>query len=589
MADEQDSNEQVDESDEASEPLLSFDTADTTVMPHWAEPATGETPAIDGGDEPAQRGSRLFPNLPDDPNMVDTSGDTGFDPVGEQLPPTVEELFNDRSDPTEDPMATGPMALADLPASEDPAPSAPVIGEDTTVIRGLGDDDPVAPYGSSTTGSLHTPDDDVAGSALLGLEASDDPFDQQVSTDQTPGPEIVEIEVPVGAGSVPDVEKIPEAAMDDDFPEAPDVSALFDDEVAPTAAPLGETERVPLGSSDTDAPESEGLDAWADLDTPAPHWREGSQDYEERPVAQDDERTVLHFDDTRGGGGDKRGDPPVPPEGGRNVPAAIAVGVTLAALFFGLLSVGSAATMALVTVALVLAAAELFQSVRNVGYRPATLLGMAAVGGTALAAYWKGVEAYPLILALLTVAGLLWFLLGVEAEHATANLAITMLGVVWVGVLGSFAALLLRQPHGDAVLIGAVVGTVAYDVGGYVVGRTTGQSRLAPHISPNKTYEGLIGGMILSVVVTTLVLNKVPGIFPWENMADALWLGVVVAIVAPLGDLAQSLIKRDLGVKDMGSLLPGHGGVFDRFDALLFVLPAAYYVSDVLNIATPAV
>jgi len=589
VADEQDSTERFDESDEVSEPLLSFDTADATVMPHWAEPVTGEIEAIDGGDEPAQSGSRLFPNLPDDPNMVDTSGDTGFDPVGEQLPPTVEELFNDRSDPLEDPMATGPMALADLPVSEDPTLSTPVTGEDTTVIRGLGDDDPVAPYGSGTSGSLRAPDNDLSGSAMLGLEASDDPFDPQVSTDQAPGPGIVEIEVPVGAGSVPDVEKIPEAAMDDDFPEAPDVSALFDDEVAPAAAPLGETERVPLGSSETDAPEGEGPDAWANLDTPAPHWREGSQDYEERPVAQDDERTVLHLDDTRGGGGDKRGAPPGPPEGGRNIPAATAVGVILAALFFGLLSVGSAAAMALVAVALVLAAAELFQSVRNVGYRPATLLGITAVGGTALAAYWKGVEAYPLVLALLTVAGLLWFLLGVEAEHATANLAITMLGVVWVGVLGSFAALLLRQPHGDAVLIGAVVGTVAYDVGGYVVGRTTGQSRLAPHISPNKTYEGLIGGMILSVVVTTLVLNKVPGIFPWENMADALWLGVVVAIVAPLGDLAQSLIKRDLGVKDMGSLLPGHGGVFDRFDALLFVLPAAYYVSDVLNIATPAV
>ena len=70
-------------------------------------------------------------------------------------------------------------------------------------------------------------------------------------------------------------------------------------------------------------------------------------------------------------------------------------------------------------------------------------------------------------------------------------------------------------------------------------------------------------------------------------MSDALWMGVAVALTAPMGDLAQSMIKRDLGVKDMGTLLPGHGGVFDRFDALLFVLPAAYFVSDVLNIATP--
>ena len=111
----------------------------------------------------------------------------------------------------------------------------------------------------------------------------------------------------------------------------------------------------------------------------------------------------------------------------------------------------------------------------------------------------------------------------------------------------------------------------------------TGQSRLAPHISPNKTYEGLIGGMLCSVLATTLVLFKFPGIHPWQTeMMDALSLAVVVAVVAPIGDLAQSLIKRDLGVKDMGSLLPGHGGVFDRFDGLLLVLPAAYYVSDLV-------
>jgi len=132
-------------------------------------------------------------------------------------------------------------------------------------------------------------------------------------------------------------------------------------------------------------------------------------------------------------------------------------------------------------------------------------------------------------------------------------------------------------------LIGAVIGTVSYDVGGYVIGRTTGQSRLTPHISPNKTYEGLIGGMILAIVVTTLVLNSLPGVDPWtESMTDALLLGIAIAVMAPLGDLTQSLVKRDLGVKDMGSLLPGHGGVFDRFDGLLFVLPAAYYVSDLV-------
>ena len=84
---------------------------------------------------------------------------------------------------------------------------------------------------------------------------------------------------------------------------------------------------------------------------------------------------------------------------------------------------------------------------------------------------------------------------------------------------------------------------------------------------------------MLSVVVTTLVMNRFPGVFPWtENLLDALWLSLAVALAAPLGDLSQSLVKRDVAVKDMGNLLPGHGGVFDRFDALLFALPAAYFV-----------
>ncbi|HEX2063195.1 MAG TPA: phosphatidate cytidylyltransferase, partial [Acidimicrobiales bacterium] len=96
--------------------------------------------------------------------------------------------------------------------------------------------------------------------------------------------------------------------------------------------------------------------------------------------------------------------------------------------------------------------------------------------------------------------------------------------------------------------------------------------------------EGLVGGMVTSVVVTLLVIGAVPGVHPWTT-GDALALGLVVAMVAPIGDLCQSMVKRDLGIKDMGTLIPGHGGVMDRFDSLLFVLPATYYLVRLLDLA----
>jgi phosphatidate cytidylyltransferase len=151
-----------------------------------------------------------------------------------------------------------------------------------------------------------------------------------------------------------------------------------------------------------------------------------------------------------------------------------------------------------------------------------------------------------------------------------------------VGVLGSFASLMLRYPgnEGIAFLLGAIIATVANDVGAFFVGRQVGRTPLAPAVSPNKTLEGTLGGALVSAVVCVLVVSRIS---PWD-VGGALALALVVAVVAPLGDLCESMVKRDIGVKDMGSLLPGHGGVLDRFDALLFVLPAVYYLVELLNL-----
>jgi len=149
-----------------------------------------------------------------------------------------------------------------------------------------------------------------------------------------------------------------------------------------------------------------------------------------------------------------------------------------------------------------------------------------------------------------------------------------------VGFLGSFASLVLRVPEvrGVGLLLGAVSATAAHDIGAYLVGKYMGKTPLAPELSPNKTFEGLVGGVLSSVFVSLLVVRAIG---PWDA-GKAFWLGVVVAIAAPLGDLCESMIKRDLGVKDMGKILPGHGGILDRVDALLFVIPATYYLARVL-------
>jgi phosphatidate cytidylyltransferase len=207
-----------------------------------------------------------------------------------------------------------------------------------------------------------------------------------------------------------------------------------------------------------------------------------------------------------------------------------------------------------------------------------------ATVGILIGAYMKGEAAIPLVLALVVIFTLLWYLVGVVRDRPTINVGVTLLGFMWVGFLGSFAALLLDprifpNRHGVALLLGAAVATVAYDIGSYVVGGRFGRHRLAPAISPNKTWEGLIGGTLASVLVGAVVVSQIS---PWTT-ARGIALGLVVAVAAPLGDLCVSLIKRDIGIKDMGWILPGHGGVLDRVDALLFVVPATYYLVRLIN------
>jgi phosphatidate cytidylyltransferase len=378
-----------------------------------------------------------------------------------------------------------------------------------------------------------------------------------------------------------------------------------------TDPPTGEVPRIFAPDEDAD-----DLDAWSTFSSSGPRWRDSSTDYD---LHDYEDVSRLGDDETRIGALDER-DRPDPhdffadepalgedPSGGypsastrtitsdprrsaasnqrvdrsgagRDVPMAVGVGVVFGIVAIICFMVGPALTMVLVAAVIGLAGLEFFNAVRKAGYQPATLLGAAAVVAFALAAYYKGDVAYPLVIFLTVVFGMLWFW-WITTDRVVVNLGLTLLGVAYVGGLGSFAALLLRG-HGVGLLLAALIPTVAYDVGGFVVGRNAGRAPLTD-ISPNKTVEGLLGGMLLALIAGYITASFVQA-FDGTGTLEKLWLGAVVAIAAPLGDLCESLVKRDLGVKDMGDILPGHGGMLDRFDALLFVLPSVYYLSLII-------
>ena len=179
----------------------------------------------------------------------------------------------------------------------------------------------------------------------------------------------------------------------------------------------------------------------------------------------------------------------------RDMPMAIVVGVGLAALILAAMAVGPVAALVVVTVALTLGAVEFFNAVRVAGYQPAVLLGLTAVLTLPFAVYWRGEAAIGLVLALCLVFGSLWYITGVSSDGVVRGLGATMLGIVHIGVLGSFAGLMLSiDTYGTGLLTTAILLTVAYDVGGLAIGKMMGRTPLSP-ASPNKTFEGLFGGM----------------------------------------------------------------------------------------------
>jgi phosphatidate cytidylyltransferase len=262
---------------------------------------------------------------------------------------------------------------------------------------------------------------------------------------------------------------------------------------------------------------------------------------------------------------------------GRNLPAAIAVGVGLGGLIVASLFVVKEAFLGVVVAAALLAIWELRQALatRDVHVPLVPVVG----GGLAMlvGGYVGGTEVVSFAFALTAVGCLVWRLAGGAqgfVADATAGIFVTS----YVPLLGSFVVLMLAADDGAWRIVAFIVTTIASDIGGYAAGVLFGKHPMAPRISPKKTWEGFAGSAIGCLLAGWLTVTYGLDGPVWAGLL----LGATVVVVASLGDLAESQIKRDLGIKDMGTLLPGHGGIMDRLDSLLPVAPVAWLILEYL-------
>jgi phosphatidate cytidylyltransferase len=222
----------------------------------------------------------------------------------------------------------------------------------------------------------------------------------------------------------------------------------------------------------------------------------------------------------------------------------------------------------------VIGMSELFRMTRR--WRPFVPIAFAAAAALVVAAYYGdqfqmtivGVCVFPVLFAFAALRG--------AHEGVTRSMAITVLAIAWIGVPFAHAVLLRELPlHGGALVIDVLVGTFVTDTAAYAGGRLFGRRPLATHLSPNKTVEGLVFGFVGGTMGFWFA-----GLYQdWLSGIDALVIGACIAAIGPIGDLFESLVKRDLGIKDTGTVFGPHGGFLDRVDALLFTMVAGYYLA----------
>ncbi|MFE2430735.1 phosphatidate cytidylyltransferase [Streptomyces sp. NPDC059373] len=258
---------------------------------------------------------------------------------------------------------------------------------------------------------------------------------------------------------------------------------------------------------------------------------------------------------------------------GRNLRAAIGVGIGLGAVIIASLFVVKAAFVGVIVAAVVVGLWELTSRLEERKEIRAPLIPL-AVGGAAMviAGYARGAEGAWVAMALTALAVLVWRMTE-PPENYLRDVTAGVFAAFYVPFLATFVSMMLAAHDGAWRVFVFLVLTVVSDTGAYAVGWRFGTHKLAPRISPGKTREGLIGAVSFAMVAGALLVHFLIDDGAWWQ---GVVLGFAVAVSATLGDLGESMIKRDLGIKDMGKLLPGHGGIMDRLDSLLPTAPVAW-------------